>query len=423
MRFYPLLLFPWIFLSLNTWACQESLVDPFPDPLTANLKNFYLYKGPGEYRVVPGMVTLKVELTAENLLFSYPKGIFPYFETGTGKHVWFSTPSRGIVDLNEMHLPTTLRELLRRGNYEITFDTAFRDVVLGCMNQERPGAWINQRVVREYTRLHEMGAAHSVEVRNLRGELVGGTYGVFANGIFSGESMFYKESGAGLVAFATMAAYLRQRGFSWMDTQFVSETTKRLGAKEIPIQEFFNRAAEARARGLSFKDPGDTSDVMVARLPAMEEFIKWVQDNELVKIRAAELSAKSKMTDAERLADKERKRIERERATKGKELLIQEKAAQHSFEFTLWYRLEHSELQKIHFSFPASYETFHEYFGAWLRDHVMTRAEFEALTDLNPREEGVAHGYDLGMIDSPEKAESLLALLKEVLSKRFREIF
>lgn len=110
---------------------------------------------------------------------------------------WWSPVERGVLTRGAFHVSRSLRRSRRR--FEVTTDTAFHDVVAACADPRRPGAWITDDVARAYTRLHEEGLAHSVEVW-LDGDLVGGLYGVALGGLFAGESKFHHATDASKVA-------------------------------------------------------------------------------------------------------------------------------------------------------------------------------------------------------------------------------
>jgi leucyl/phenylalanyl-tRNA--protein transferase len=132
-------------------------------------------------------------------------------------------------------------------------DRSFRAVMDGCAAPApgRSGAWITKEFIEAYTRLHRQGHAHSVECR-LRGELVGGIYGVSIGGLFAGESMFHRVNDASKVALCHLVEHLRRRGFALFDIQMATPATKPLGAVEIPRHEYLRRLAAAVMMKCSF---------------------------------------------------------------------------------------------------------------------------------------------------------------------------
>ena len=122
--------------------------------------------------------------------------------------------------------------------------------MLGCADREE-GTWITNDMLSAYTRLHELGHAHSVEVWN-GPDLVGGLYGVSIGGLFAGESMFAYQSDASKIALAVTFEHLRDRGFVLFDTQVANDHTRSLGAVEIPRSVYLMRLRRGVARQSGF---------------------------------------------------------------------------------------------------------------------------------------------------------------------------
>lgn len=195
----------------------------FPDPATAVVG--------GD---LDGLVALGGDLSVERLLLAYRSGIFPW---SVDPVTWWSPDPRGIIPLGHDDWPRSLRKLIRKEPFRITFNQAFTEVMEGCAEAPRPGAWIGPEFVTAYTRLHEAGYAHSAECWS-GDELVGGVYGVAIGGFFAGESMFHHQPNASKIALFHLVQRLRERGFRLFDTQMVTETTERLGAIEIPRAKY-----------------------------------------------------------------------------------------------------------------------------------------------------------------------------------------
>src|SRR5438128_418016 len=117
-----------------------------------------------------------VPLDPQSLLSAYAQGAFPMADRD-GSIRWYTADPRGIIPLENFHIPATLKALVRRGKFECRFDTSFEQVMRACAAQRRGGSWINDELIAAYVRLHRMGYAHSIEAW-YRGELVGGLYGV-----------------------------------------------------------------------------------------------------------------------------------------------------------------------------------------------------------------------------------------------------
>jgi leucyl/phenylalanyl-tRNA---protein transferase len=186
-------------------------------------------------------------LTPELLLHAYAAGIFPMAEAADDPEVfWVDPEQRGVLPLENFHLPRRLRRTLRRDVFDVRCDSAFEAVLRGCSEPaaDRPQTWINDEIVRLYTALFRLGHAHSIETW-YEGELVGGLYGVALGGAFFGESMYSRMADASKVALAHLVARLRLGGFRLLDTQFVTEHLQQFGAVEIPRALYRRRLAAA----------------------------------------------------------------------------------------------------------------------------------------------------------------------------------
>ena len=208
----------------------------FPDPRWAN---------------PDGLVVVGGDLSVENLLAAYQRGIFPW----TVKPVsWWSPNPRGIFELEGFHVSKSLAKVLRQKVFSITVNRAFREVMAGCA-EPGPGrqeTWVSAEFIKAYTQLHKLGHAHSVECWR-EGRLVGGIYGVALGGLFAGESMFHRESNASKAALAFMAGRLRERNYSLFDIQMATPITRQLGAINISRDEYLSRLAEALKQPCEFE--------------------------------------------------------------------------------------------------------------------------------------------------------------------------
>jgi leucyl/phenylalanyl-tRNA--protein transferase len=190
-----------------------------------------------------GVVGMGADLEPGTLLAAYRVGLFP-MPVARGRRVaWWSPDPRGILPLDGLRVSRSLRRSCRR--YEVRYDTAFADVITTCATVDRDGGWITNEVVRAYTRLHDMGWAHSVETWNERGQLVGGLYGVAVGGFFAGESMFHHERDASKVALVGLVDHLNESGASLLDIQWTTPHLETLGAVDVPRGDYLERLAEA----------------------------------------------------------------------------------------------------------------------------------------------------------------------------------
>ena len=197
-----------------------------------------------------GLVGVGGDLSPKRLLEAYRHGIFPWFDADS-PILWWSPDPRAIFELDGLHVSRRLARTMRSGRFTATVDHAFADVMDGCARRAGEGVWITPEMIEAYTRLHELGHAHSVEVWH-EGRLAGGVYGVTIGGLFAGESMFTRVRDASKVALVHLMERLRQRGFQLVDVQFLNEHTARLGAVEIPRREYLARLREAVACDVRF---------------------------------------------------------------------------------------------------------------------------------------------------------------------------
>ncbi len=190
-----------------------------------------------------GLVGVGGDLSPLRLLEAYRRGIFPWFDE-TSPILWWSPDPRAIFEMDGLHVSRRLARTVRSGRFTATVDRAFAEVIRGCAHRPGDGVWITPDMIDAYTRLHELGHAHSVEVWH-DGELAGGIYGVTVGGLFAGESMFTRIRDASKVALVHLMERLRQRGFQLFDVQFLNDHTARLGAIEIPRREYLRRLRKA----------------------------------------------------------------------------------------------------------------------------------------------------------------------------------
>jgi len=165
-----------------------------------------------------------------------------------GPIAWWSPDPRGVIPLDGFHVSRSLRGSCNR--FDVRVDTAFPDVMRACADPSRPSGWIDEEFIEAYTRLHELGWAHSVEAwtRDSDPALVGGTYGVAIGGLFAGESMFHRQTDAGKVAVVGLVERLRAGGGSLFDVQWLTPHLETLGATEIPRANYLAQVAGAITR-------------------------------------------------------------------------------------------------------------------------------------------------------------------------------
>jgi leucyl/phenylalanyl-tRNA--protein transferase len=193
-----------------------------------------------------GLLAVGGDLSPERLLLAYRSGIFPWYDEGL-PILWHSPDPRCVLLAGELHVGRTLRRVVRQGEYEVRYDSAFERVVRACAKTPRPGqdgTWITSDMVDAYVRMHELGYAHSVESWQ-EGELAGGLYGVSLGSMFCGESMFTWKPNASKVALVTLAARVAAWGFRVIDAQVPTPHTMALGAHLWPRSKYLVALREA----------------------------------------------------------------------------------------------------------------------------------------------------------------------------------
>lgn len=214
-----------------------------------------------------GLLAIGGDLSPTRLLNAYRHGIFPWYSQGQ-PILWWSPDPRMVFRTDGVRLASRFRRTLRRSGWHLTADRAFAEVLDGCASAPRPGqagTWIIPAMREAYLRLHALGHAHSVEVRD-GGRLVGGIYGIAVGRMFFGESMFSAESGGSKAALAGLAQWLHGRGWPLIDAQVENDHLLRMGAERWPRAEFLAEVARLAALPA---EPGPWSDAF-GQLPAAE---------------------------------------------------------------------------------------------------------------------------------------------------------
>ena len=193
-------------------------------------------------------------LGPKELLDCYRRGVFPMADSRDDPRVFLLDPDeRGIIPLDGLHVSRSLKKFIRNMPFTVTFDAAFSEVISKCAEEapDRENTWINDGIEYLYGRIHAMGHAHSVEVWQDR-QLVGGLYGVSIGGAFFGESMFSRATNASKVALVYLVERLNAAGYQLLDTQFITDHLKTMGAIEIPRNEYHEILREALEVKASF---------------------------------------------------------------------------------------------------------------------------------------------------------------------------
>jgi leucyl/phenylalanyl-tRNA--protein transferase len=213
------------------WLSQTERVDAFPPPSDA-------------LREPNGLLAAGGDLSPERLLAAYSRGIFPWYAEGQ-PILWWCPDPRAVLWPGGLRISRSLRRSLGKRRFAFRVNTDFSAVVAGCAEPRRygGGTWITRDMAAAYTRLHELGWAHSFESwRN--DQLVAGMYGVAVGRLFFAESMFTRATDASKVALVHAFEFLEGQGIELVDCQVASAHTVSLGAVEIPRAEFLDRVAE-----------------------------------------------------------------------------------------------------------------------------------------------------------------------------------
>jgi len=162
-----------------------------------------------------GKNDILLEITPQVLLKAYACGIFPMAETADDPGMfWVEPEMRGILPLDQFHIPKSLKKAFKQTRFKVSFDQDFPAIISACAQatETRRETWINTRIKKLYCELHEMNHAHSVEVYD-DSELVGGLYGVRLGRAFFGESMFSRATNASKIALVHLVYEMRRSGF------------------------------------------------------------------------------------------------------------------------------------------------------------------------------------------------------------------
>lgn len=200
-----------------------------------------------------GLVAVGADLEPGTLLAAYRAGYFPMPLDRSDLIGWWSPDPRAVLELDDLVVSRSLRRSTRR--YEVRVDTAFRDVMTACANPTREGGWIDDAIVEAYTRLHQLGWAHSVECWH-EGELVGGLYGVSIGAFFAGESMFHRTTDASKVALVALCEILATVRSPLIDVQWSTPHLASLGVRDLARADYLVRLERATAAaGPSWRAP------------------------------------------------------------------------------------------------------------------------------------------------------------------------
>lgn len=176
------------------------------------------------------------------ILQAYRKGMFP-MHLPDGHLGWWSPIDRAIIPLDGLYVSRSLRQSCRR--YFVSVDEDFEGVIAGCADPDREGSWITPEFIDAYTELHRLGWAHSVEVWDSEGDLVGGLYGMALGGLFAGESMFHRARDASKVALVHLIVVMTSGGGDLLDVQWQTPHLESMGAVIVGKSRYLERLSVA----------------------------------------------------------------------------------------------------------------------------------------------------------------------------------
>jgi len=234
---------------------------PGPDPSFPYLDASKHFQFPPSNEWKGNIISIGGNLSPGLLLSAYEQGIFPWYGP-KNPVLWQSPDPRCVIFPDKLHVSDSMKKILKKNVYKITYDEDFNGVIRGCADTKRPrrnkvakflyklfakfklfpkllssGTWVTNDIIEAYTELHRLGWAHSAEAW-LDGELVGGCYGILLGRIFCGESMFAKAPNASKAAFLSFAKLLFDHGVACVDCQVPSDYLMSLGGEEMSRKEF-----------------------------------------------------------------------------------------------------------------------------------------------------------------------------------------
>ncbi|WP_026897625.1 leucyl/phenylalanyl-tRNA--protein transferase [Daejeonella oryzae] len=190
-----------------------------------------------------GLLAVGGDLSPERLLLAYSHGIFPWFSEET-PILWYAPHERFVLFPDKIRISSSMKQVIRRKRFRITYDQNFPDVIRACASANRkdePGTWITPDMIEAYIQLHEMGFAHSIEIWE-GNKLAGGLYGVALNGVFCGESMFSQVSNASKMA---MIALCENKKYRMIDCQMHTSHLESMGAEFISQKDYLTILQQA----------------------------------------------------------------------------------------------------------------------------------------------------------------------------------
>lgn len=208
-----------------TWISSDDPPEAFPEIESA-------------FDIPDGLLAAGGDLSPERLLYAYQHGIFPWYDSGQ-PILWWSPDPRCVLRPHEFHASKRLRRSLSRSKLEVSFNQAFSAVIAACAEDRigQQGTWITDDMADAYSRLHQQGWAHSIEIWQ-ENRLVGGLYGLAIGRAFFGESMFSRQTNASKAAMLALCQQMVLNDFEILDCQVESPHLVSLGASLMPRNKF-----------------------------------------------------------------------------------------------------------------------------------------------------------------------------------------
>ncbi|SLJ83704.1 leucyl/phenylalanyl-tRNA-protein transferase [Psychrobacter sp. DAB_AL43B] len=232
-----------------------------------NIRSLGRYDFPDPAMVDPdgiGIVAIGGDLAPETLISAYAQGLFPWFNEDE-PIAWWCPESRCVMVPADYQPSKSLHKQANRERWQLTLNHAFDEVIHACslprsngvnddLNESQPEGehtWIHNEMIEAYTELHAQGFAHSIEVWDDKGQLIGGLYGLKIGSIYFGESMFHRASNASKLAFWGLMRLCDQSHVALVDCQLPNEHLMSLGATTLPRAKFLIQLDSLIANGSS----------------------------------------------------------------------------------------------------------------------------------------------------------------------------
>ena len=195
---------------------------------------------PADNATEEGLVAVGGEITVKRVLSAYRQGIFPWYSEDQPV-LWWSPEPRAILFPGDIKISRSFKKTLRKKAFHISADQAFADVIRACagprIQSPTGGTWITDDMMKTYTRLHQLGYAHSIEVW-CDEKLVGGLYGLALGSAFFGESMYSHAADASKIALVALTEFAIKNNIDFIDCQLPTEHLSNMGAINISRKEY-----------------------------------------------------------------------------------------------------------------------------------------------------------------------------------------